>query len=140
MEPRRLGLFPTPLRRQRTVLLVDDDPLTLQVFAGFVRGFGYVPYTASSAEDALEILTSQSGDAVEAAVVDIRMPGRDGAWLIDQLTTNYPWIRIVIATGMSELDSRLILGRSVVGYLIKPFGAEQLGRMLDEIWPDESGP
>jgi YesN/AraC family two-component response regulator len=59
----------------------------------------------------------------DVALVDIRMPGRDGVWLIDRLQAQYPRTAIVIVTGVRELDPRLTLRPGVISYLTKPFTA-----------------
>jgi YesN/AraC family two-component response regulator len=59
----------------------------------------------------------------DVALVDIRMPGRDGVWLIDRLQEQYPRTAIVIVTGVRALDPRLTLRPGVISYLTKPFTA-----------------
>jgi len=60
------------------------------------------------------------------ALVDIRMPGHDGAWLIERLQKSHPGTAIVIITGIVDLDPRLTLRPGVVGYLTKPFESAQV--------------
>jgi len=98
------------------------------VLTKWVTAFGHTTKDAADADSALEIL---AGTEVDVAVCDIRMPGHDGAWLIDQMRQRYPRVAIVIATGLMELDPSVTLGPGVVGYLVKPFKRDALADLLD---------
>ena len=129
-NPERLGTASQAVRKQRTVLIVDDEESVVTLFSGYVRALGHVAVTAMSADEALATLLTNEGVAVDTVLVDILMPGHDGAWLIDELAAHYPWLRVVIATGLAELDGRVTLKRNVVGYLVKPFSAMALHKFL----------
>jgi DNA-binding NtrC family response regulator len=116
---------------QQTVLIVDDESTILSLFSAYARALGHLPIAVASADEALGVLMTPRGVTVDTVLVDIMMPGRDGGWLIDRLLAHYPWIRVVIATGIDNLDARVSLKRNVVGYLVKPFGIDDLRTMLD---------
>ena len=115
----------------KTVLLVDDEVSVLTLWSDYVRTLGHIPLTATTADEALRILISPAGAAVDTVLVDIVMPGHDGTWLIERLGTHYPRLRVVIATGLAELDARVSLKPNVIAYLVKPFDVEELRVALD---------
>jgi DNA-binding NtrC family response regulator len=115
-------------KRTGTVLVVDDDNGVRGVLTKWVEAFGHTTKDAPDADSALEILAA---GPVDVAICDIRMPGHDGAWLIDQMRQRYPRVAIVIATGLMELDPSVTLGPGVVGYLVKPFKRDALADLLD---------
>lgn len=116
---------------KRTVLVVDDESSILTLVSRHVSALGHRPLTALSADQALKTLASGESGPIDTVIVNIVMPGHDGAWLIDQLAAHYPWVRVVIATGLDELDPRISLGPNVVAYLVKPFRAAELRDVLD---------
>lgn len=61
------------------VLLVDDNPIVLQAFGLALGRDGFDVDTAENAEVAADMVESNDYDAV---VSDLRMPGRDGFWLL----------------------------------------------------------
>ena len=128
--PDRLGIRSQAPAKPRTVLIVDDEASVVRLFAGYVHALGHVALTATSADEALSALMTPQGVAVDTVLVDIMMPGHDGAWLIDQLGAHYPWLRVVIATGLAELDAHVSLKPNVIGYLVKPFNATALADFL----------
>jgi two-component system probable response regulator PhcQ len=88
------------------VLYVDDEQKSLKCFARqYGRTFRII--TASNAADALKIL-KQSGDEIGIVMSDLRMPGRNGRWLLDRVRQSHPLpVRILVSTfpSSSELES-----------------------------------
>ena len=84
---------------------------------------GYVVDVALDAEAALVTMLDHPA---HVALVDIRMPGHDGIWLIERLQKSHPHTAIVIVTGIVDLDPRVTLRPGVVGYLTKPFDTTQV--------------
>jgi CheY-like chemotaxis protein len=102
------------------ILIVDDEESVCTIIARSLAPLGFGIDTALDAESALDRMRTLRADV---ALVDIRMPGRDGVWLIDRLQEQYPRTAIVIVTGVRELDPRLTLRPGVISYLTKPFTA-----------------
>jgi CheY-like chemotaxis protein len=57
------------------ILLVDDDPRTLEMLEETLRSAGYETQSVQSGARALEVLSSK---LVSAALLDLLMPGMDG--------------------------------------------------------------
>src|SRR5216683_441489 len=57
------------------ILVVDDDPITLDVVSDTLRSVGYTPHTVSSGKEALEFLSKVDVDAI---LLDLMMPEMDG--------------------------------------------------------------
>jgi DNA-binding NtrC family response regulator len=119
VDPTRLTGTNPPVR----ILVVDDEESICEVLARTLVAFGYVVDVALDAEAALVTMMERPATV---ALVDIRMPGHDGAWLIERLQKSHPGTAIVIITGIVDLDPRLTLRPGVVGYLTKPFESAQV--------------
>jgi len=109
------------------VLVVDDDEGVRKVLTRWVSEMGYTVKAASDAEMALEILEESPMDV---ALVDVRMPGHDGIWLISQMQRRHPQVAIVLATGLLEMDPMVTLRPGVVGYIVKPFNRDDLDQVI----------
>jgi CheY-like chemotaxis protein len=112
-----------------TVLLVDDDEGVRRVMTRWVADLGHQVLVAADAESALEIMQRA---AVDVALCDVKMPGHDGIWLVEQLRRAYPATSIVMATGLTELDPMVTLRPGVVGYLVKPFHRAALEEVIQK--------
>jgi DNA-binding NtrC family response regulator len=109
------------------VLVVDDDEGVRRVLCRWVADLGYAVSAAADAESALDIMREHP---VDVALVDIRMPGHDGIWLVDQVRRAFPDIAIVLATGLLEMDPMVTLRPGVVGYIVKPFNRDDLAKVV----------
>jgi len=70
---------PTPADDDSAVLLVDDDPKTLELLEETLRSAGYETQSVRSGKRALEVLSSK---VVGAVLLDLLMPGMDGFQVI----------------------------------------------------------
>jgi len=106
------------------VLIVEDENGVRDLMARWLQASGYAVTAAASAEEALEKMDNV---APAVALCDIRMPGRDGLWLADQLRRRYPETAVIMATGVQDVGSAVTsLRHGVIDYLMKPFGRDRL--------------
>jgi CheY-like chemotaxis protein len=111
----------------KNILVVDDDPGVRGLLRRVIGDMGHRVTEAGDALSALEVL--EKGD-VNLALVDVRMPGRDGVWLVDQIVTRFPGTPVALATGLSEMDPHVTLRAGVVGYVVKPFKRSDLADVI----------
>lgn len=82
--------------RMRSVLVVEDDPFVRDIVKLWVRGVGYQPRHAETAEAALDELHREPAGV---AICDINLPARDGVWLASRIREAFlPTTAIVKAT------------------------------------------
>jgi DNA-binding NtrC family response regulator len=110
-----------------TILVVDDDEGVRRVLSRWVADMGYAVKAAEDADTALEIVRECP---IDVALVDVRMPGHDGIWLLEQISRFYPDIAVVFATGLLEMDPMITLRPGVVGYIVKPFNRDDLAKAI----------
>lgn len=107
-----------------SVLIVDDETNTRDLMTRWLQSGGLSVTSAASAEEALGRVEA-SPPAV--ALCDIRMPGRDGLWLVERIRSRCPETAVIMATGVQDIGPAVeSLRQGVVDYLTKPFGRERL--------------
>lgn len=84
----------------RIILLVDDDINSVEITKYLFEQEGYICLTAINHAQALEIV---KGAKVDAAVIDLRMPGVDGNQLIKDLRAEYSF-PIVAFTALDSFE------------------------------------
>jgi CheY-like chemotaxis protein len=112
------------------ILVVDDDPVLLEVFADAIRACGHQVEVAAEAGEALRRLRTEPFDVL---VTDIWLPGMDGWQLIAIATQEQPMLRLVAMTGADgdrEGERAAALG---VPLLRKPFGLLELRDALQAL-------
>ena len=114
-----------------TVLCVDDEPNILAALKRTLRGAGFGALTAGSGAEALEILEKLPVDIV---LSDMRMPGIDGAQLLEQVHTRWPHVVRILLTGHADQGSTVsaINRGRIFRYLSKPWDERDLLAALHE--------
>lgn len=108
-----------------TVLCVDDEANILSALKRTLRPDGWRVLTATGGVEALETLARESVDIV---ISDMRMPGMDGAQLLEQVSQRWPGSIRILLTGHSDMGSTVAAinrGR-IFRYLNKPWDDAEL--------------
>ncbi|MCP5163765.1 MAG: response regulator, partial [Pseudomonadales bacterium] len=85
---------------QDHLLLVDDDANLLKLLEIRLEAEGFVVITASSAEEALQLLRNHQVDLV---ITDLRMEGADGLELFTQIRHFYPGLQVIIMSAQGTI-------------------------------------
>jgi len=111
------------------VLIVDDDASVRDVISVLLQEEGYECRTASSAEAALDVAAAEAPPLV---ISDMKMPGRDGIWLLEAFRERYPETAVIMLTGYGDTEAAVdCLRRGAVDYLLKPPKLTDLIRAIE---------
>jgi len=116
---------------RKRILIVDDDEDLRANLAELFASEGYETETAGNALEALEKLARSD---VDLLLTDLRMPGKSGADLIEEVRDRHPDVRAILMTafgdGYMEIES---VRRGAIGYLKKPFEVEDVLGLVAKI-------
>jgi CheY-like chemotaxis protein len=114
-----------------SVLVVDDEPIVLQLFSRVLSEKGLRTRTASSAEEALKLL-EQGG--IACVLADKNMPGMDGIEMLRRVREAQPHCAFIVMTGYASTESAIeALRLGAVDYLQKPFeDLDQVAQRIEE--------
>jgi len=113
------------------VLVVEDDPLLLELAVEVVHEAGLEPITATTADEALAILKARADD-VRLVFTDIQMPGSmDGLRLAHAVRKGWPPVALVVTSGHCQIGTKDLPegGR----FVAKPYDAATLSRVFREM-------
>jgi CheY-like chemotaxis protein len=110
-----------PAGGSETILLVEDEPIVRGLTRELLTSYGYQVIDVDSAEAALAV----PGD-YDLLVSDVVMPGRNGIELASELTASRGGLRVLLVSGHSTDDMRLLDGNRRWRYLSKPFTPHDL--------------
>jgi two-component system, cell cycle response regulator CpdR len=108
----------------RAVLIVDDEPLILEVTAEMLEDLGCDVVTAASAAEALAKLVADQ--RIEILITDINMPGMSGYELAEKAKQTREGLQVIVLSGQ-ETDGR---GFPIIR---KPFLQEDLLRTMQRL-------
>ncbi|MGH2892511.1 MAG: response regulator [Solirubrobacteraceae bacterium] len=118
--------------RQRSVLIVDDEPTIVEVVARYLERAGYATRTAVNGDQALEAAAQERPDLV---VLDLMMPGIDGLRVMRRLRdqASEP-VGVILLTARGEESDRVTgLRLGADDYVVKPFSPVELVARVDAV-------
>jgi len=105
------------------ILIIDDDEPIRDSMNDFIQMAGYQSLTASSAEEALEILRSYN---IQVVITDIMLPGIDGLELTDFIKKEYD-IDVIVMTGCNgDYSYEEAISKGASDFVFKPVRFEEL--------------
>ncbi|MDZ7269665.1 MAG: response regulator [candidate division KSB1 bacterium] len=116
----------------KCILIVDDeDDLTWSIAKTLEKNDRHFQVVcAADGNAALAVLAQRRVDVV---VSDIRMPGRDGLQLLEDIRRDHPATKVIIMTAHGSHDLRReIEARGTAFYLEKPFEIRYLRQLIYE--------
>jgi response regulator RpfG family c-di-GMP phosphodiesterase len=115
-----------------SVTVVDDEPLTQDALVRAARSWHYDCQSASTAEQALQLLEQRLTPVV---VTDLRMPGRGGLWLVREIRRRWPQVGIIVLTGGHDPEAtRECLRAGAHHYFYKPIDLDEFRHVLEMTW------
>jgi CheY-like chemotaxis protein len=122
----------TPQAGRETILLVEDEPMVLDLSRRLLERLGYRVLTASTPQQALATAAEHAG-AIDLLFTDVVMPLMSGPDLATQLVGLYPRMHCLFASGHFAQDSQV---EDIVGpgkhFLQKPFSTSELAVKVRE--------
>jgi diguanylate cyclase (GGDEF)-like protein/PAS domain S-box-containing protein len=118
-------------KRQRTLLLVDDEPNILAALKRQLRGAGLRILTAPGGREGLQLLEAEQVDVI---VSDQRMPGMTGVEFLRAVKHSHPDTVRLVLSGFTELQSvtDAVNEGAIYKFLTKPWDDTQLrGHILE---------
>jgi DNA-binding NtrC family response regulator len=113
------------------ILVVDDDAIVLESCKRVLELEHFEVTLASTAEDALDAASKNEFDLL---MVDVKMPKRDGMYLMEKIKTHRPEIPMIVMSGYPTHET--IAGGMKMGaakFLSKPFTPDELIESVHEV-------
>lgn len=127
-------LYASPVEGHgRTILVVEDDPITLNAIQDLLEAQEYRVIAANNGNEALQILEIKSGE-VDLLVSDMVMPEMGGLSLYNQVQERWPDIRTMFVTGHPMgMERQELLEEKSITWLQKPFSVPEFFFKVEEI-------
>lgn len=121
------------MQKKRTVLLVDDEEMIIQVAQRMLERMGCSVLTARSGKEAVDLFHANH-DRIACVILDMVLPDLNGLQIYDQLKAVNPSVKVLITTGYDMTsDVSEALHRGCSGYMQKPFTVEQFSVKIRSI-------
>ena len=118
--------------RGKTILVVDDDPLTREALGMILASAGYASRAAADGAEALDTL--RRGRPPDLIVLDLLMPGMDG-WHFrreQRRDATLAALPVVVCSGTGDADLHAA-ALGAAGFINKPIDPDQLLQMVAHV-------
>ncbi len=113
------------------ILIVDDEPLILDMVFSFVSQIGFKAMTAPNGLAALERLRNETFDIL---ITDVKMPEMDGFELMKTVRSEFPDIHMIAMTGHGlSYTFTDVVESGATDYINKPFSLDELRAKLNRV-------
>jgi len=116
-----------------TVLIIDDEPVILNIAEGFLEQCGYDIITAEGADKGIEIYKNEHS-RISAVLIDLSMPGKSGIEVFQELQGIDPDIKAVLSSGMLDSESKdAAVKMGVKNCVNKPYMGTELSKVMKAV-------
>ncbi len=113
-------------RRRARILIVEDDPKSVQVLQDLLEFEGFQILTAGNGREGLDRIGAEPVDLV---ITDFEMPVMNGFELLQRVNQGYPDLPVIMLTGRHREDMEKVISTLKEGaydYLLKPVDLAKL--------------
>jgi two-component system, cell cycle sensor histidine kinase and response regulator CckA len=122
-----------PIKGKETILLVDDEEVVLNVNRMVLEKLGYKVLLARNGQEAIEVFRARK-DGIDLVILDMIMPGMDGAKAFDLLKGIQADVKIILSSGYGINDEiNTMMERGCKGFLQKPFDIGEFSRKIRDV-------
>ena len=112
-----------------SIVAIDDDPMTLRLLQGLLKGSDYRIRVSTDASSGLKLIDASTS----VVLVDLQMPEVSGFDCLRHIRKNHPQVQVIVVTGSSQTsDAVEAMKAGAFQYVTKPFDPKQLRVYVDK--------
>jgi CheY-like chemotaxis protein len=123
----------TPSQRKHSILVVDDEPMALELLHGILTDAGYEVSVAQSGFECLDLF-GRDARAYDLILTDLSMPLMDGEETFQRLRQMSPTVNVVLMAGFVD-SARLekMMNHGLSGFVGKPFAPVEILAVITSV-------
>jgi len=112
----------------KPILIVEDEAVMRESLRDWLTDSGYQVETAEEGEEALKTIAEQD---FSLAILDLRLPGKDGIEVLREARAKRPQLKGVIITAYPSVQTAVeAMKEGAIDYLPKPFDLNDLEKLI----------
>ena len=118
-------------KEMKPILIVEDEAIMRESLRDWLKDGGYEVETAEEGEEALGKIGAKE---FSVAILDLRLPGKDGLEVLREATAQNPKIKGIIITAYPSVETAVTaMKMGAVDYIVKPFTPDALEKAIQEV-------
>jgi two-component system response regulator YesN len=115
------------------ILIVEDNPLISEGIQKMIRWKEHDASLVGKAEDGEEALQIIEQFHPDLVITDIRMPGKDGIYLLQKIRTLYPETATIVVSAYDDFSyAKEAVKSGSINYILKPIDPAELNSAVEE--------
>ena len=138
LDLNRLLDFLAQLNQQRSIVIVDDDPLFCRNLADILQEHGYKTQQITQTKDVLAQIAGEE----QVVILEMKLTGQSGLDILRQIKSQYPLIPVIMVTNYADEISEALetgLNLSASCYFNKPLPMDQFLQTITKIHHQQLG-
>ena len=119
------------------IFIVDDDEYFRNAIDVLLKRHKYECTCFASAQECLKKLNEKSQDysrGCDLLIADVKMPGKDGIELLNEIKTAIPWLPVVMMTAYADIPMTVqALKTGAFDFIEKPIDEEKLLKVVESV-------
>jgi len=108
-----------------SILIVDDDFNLCAALSDELKEVGYDAASVNNADDALNHINS--GKKVDLVLLDLKMPGKDGFYVLNELKKMPVNPKVIVLTAYADVKSAIDSAKlGAADFISKPYDLDEL--------------
>ena len=117
----------------KTVLIIDDEELVIEICETMLLRLGYRVVKANSGFEALNIFEDHKNQ-IDLVILDMYMPEMNGQQLLGELRQIDHHVKVLLSSGgLTDLEEKEIINRGFNGFIRKPYNMDSLSEKMAKI-------
>ena len=119
------------VNKMKPVLIVEDEAIMRESLRDWLKDEGYEVETAEEGEEALAKIEERE---FGVAVLDLRLPGKDGLEVLREATAQNPKLKGIVITAYPSIETAVeAMKIGAVDYMVKPFALDALEKSIQKV-------
>ena len=119
--------------KYRTILLIDDEEMVVQITEKMLQKMGYKILNAYSGHEGLKLFQKYQNQ-IGLIICDMIMPKMDGLELVFRLREIDPFVKVLLSSGsLIEEDEKDVVRRGFDGLIKKPYTMNALSAKIEKL-------
>lgn len=117
----------------KTVLIIDDEELVIEICEMMLLRLGNRVFKANSGFEALNIFEDHKNQ-IDLVILDMYMPEMNGQQLVGELRQIDHRVKVLLSSGgLTDLEEKEIINRGFNGFIRKPYSMNSLSEKMVKI-------